>query len=137
MKVLYWGLFFENGALEDIVDEELEKHIENKHVTYEFSPKEDDIPWEIFGKPGFVFITGYGINEKNEGVSVELLDHSELYRGADVPHITISTALDGKAKDTARLPFREGDKLTGKIIEGRFGAMVAGRRLPVFSSHCA
>ena len=100
------------------------------HVTVAYKP--ETVDRSLFGKKAEITITGYGNNGKNEGVSVRLQIKDEQLAGLAsaiaVPHITLSTAPDAKASETARLAFRKTEPI---VLKGVFGGVASGLERPV------
>ena len=131
-KCLYLGVFFDAAQLtEKLVSTErrpLEKEIENLHVTVRFRPEE--IPVHLFGERVSIIVKGYGYDDKNEGVLVEVssdnYELNQLLATIPVPHITLSVSEDGRCKDTSGLTFHP-----IKVFEftGTFGEMTKDNKI--------
>ena len=99
-NLLYWGLF-----LNENLPSTLEKPIENQHVTfgYKIEPPEDI----IFGQTYYITLLGYGIDEDNEAVMVEIPEElNNRYYGNKPPHITLSVSKKGIPAKSNLLDFR-------------------------------
>lgn len=100
----YTALFINT---EDRATSKLDKTIEFQHITHEYRPKE--VNKELFGQTAKLKVIGYGINEKNEGYLVEIIEASEEIKKAfatvEIPHITIGISKNGKAVNTRFLEF--------------------------------
>lgn len=127
MRVIYEGFF-----VIDNLDHELQKDIENKHVTTEFRPANSHE--HLYGTEATFIVTGYGNDSVNEGYSVKLAhcdndELIELYNNIAIPHITLSVSLEGKPVNTANLEFNE-HKYDGTTIRCKFGGFIGK---PIFS----
>ena len=124
MRIVYEG-FFVQGSL----DSTLSKDIEYKHITTEFRPA---ITHEhLYGQQAKFIVTGYGNDEVNEGYTVEMVscdsdELRELYENIALPHITLSTAAEGKPANTKNIEFEPTEEFT---ILTKFGGYI-GR--PIF-----
>lgn len=112
-KYRYVGIFFNPKTfyhrVESIRKDKKEKQIELPHITLKYKP--EIIDESLFGKEVRVIITGYGSNNNNEGVSVEIEELSadekirRMFSEIAVPHITLSISKNGKAVETKYLQF--------------------------------
>ena len=106
----------------------LERIIAHPHVTFVFAPKHVDT--SLFGQRIRIRITGYGKNDKNEGVAVTLRSEDPtLQRMIDdipVPHITISVGENGVPVETRYLEFRS---ISPIELSGVFGGMTSNNRV--------
>lgn len=98
----------------------LKQDIRDKHITTEYQPA---ITHEsLYGAKCRFRVSGYGIDEENEGllvylVSVDVHDMkdrenkanelTDLYKSIGKPHITLSISQDGKPVNTKTLNFSE------------------------------
>lgn len=131
MNVRYEGFFLYDTELES----ELNKDIEFKHVTTEYKPARTHE--HLYGKEVTMYITGYGNDGKNEGVSVKLGNFvadeelEKLFNQIPKPHITLSVSNEGKPVDTANLIFehKKLDKFP-KVLILKFGGFIGK---PIFS----
>lgn len=127
--VHYMGLFVDRECLEhalsnlDRTDGRLgKKPIAATHLTLAYKPLPQEVPRELFGKRFTLAITGYGYNEENEAVRVELQPdagsadfdkeacdaiQSMLDSRGVTPHITLSVAEGGKAVNSKDLRFSD------------------------------
>ena len=109
--IIYWGVFFEwpqiRQATAALQREPLEREIAFPHITFAFRPQHIDT--SLWGQSLTCYITGYGRDAENEGLSVQLpADDPRVcaaYTGAAVPHITLSVSRWGKPVNTVRLAF--------------------------------
>lgn len=122
-NVIYSGVFFDKsdpGLKPEKSGEYLEKPVKDPHITFAFRPKSDKLfPVELVGKEVDIKVIGVGNDGKNHGYMVELPpDLEKYYKGAPVPHITLSTSNDGKPVDTKNLDF---ESITPFSIKGKIG----------------
>lgn len=111
---VYWGLFVNQE-----IGYSLEVPVEDMHVTFGFGVP---MPAELLGKKGAVTVIGAGCDDRNEALRVSLPPmYWEVYKGADVPHVTLSTSKDGKPVDSANLDFEQWDPVNWYDLPGRFG----------------
>ena len=119
MNPIYEGFF-----IKEDLHGKLAKNIEYKHITTEFKPRH---PHEdLYGITARFAITGYGNDDNNEGYLVKLVSCEsdelvELFNNISVPHITLSTSIDGKPVNTKNLEFKPFD---GGIITATFGGFL-------------
>lgn len=100
MIPIYWGIFFSNEFLTL-----LENEIQFPHVTFGFRI---EMPDYILGQECTVNVIGYGLDDKNEALLVELPEEVlDIYSGSNKPHITLSVANDGKPVNSGNLEFME------------------------------
>ena len=101
MDVIYYGLFIESG---DIKPGTLECPISHPHITFEFKPKE--WPTHLIGKTFDIQIVSEGNDGVNEGLGVKLPEELlPYYKGAKIPHITLSVAKGGIPVSTAFIDY--------------------------------
>ena len=81
----------------------------NPHVTFIYAPIE--VKEELFGSKVKIKIVGYGSDDENEGLKVELITNNpaleEMISKIPVPHITLSISSDGVVVNTRYLTFYE------------------------------
>lgn len=129
MHPIYEGFF-----VKEDLPSKLAKNIEYKHITTEFKPaRSHENSYGIVAK---FAITGYGNDSKNEGYSVKLVSCEsdelvELFNSISVPHITLSTSIDGKPVNTKNLKF---DSFDGDIITATFGGFL-GKPILTFDTN--
>ena len=131
-RFLYVGCFPDprefSEKISGIDSSRLEHIIACPHVTFVFAPQQVDT--SLFGQPIRIRITGYGKNDKNEGVSVTLhTQNPALQKMIDdipVPHITISVGQDGVPFETRYLEFRD---IPPMELSGLFGGMTSDDRV--------
>lgn len=96
--------------------------ITNPHITTEFQPKYVDE--SLFGEKVQITITGYGCDNKNEGLEVYTESQNpkieEMILHIPVPHITLSLADDARAVNTRYLTFHP---VTRMIVHGVYGGV--------------
>jgi len=126
--VKYQGLFF-GKEIYDKVLKNLEKGIENPHITFDFNPNENIVfDDSLIGKEFEVNVVAFGYDEKACGFTIELPEELlPLYHGVKRMHITTSISDIGKAFDTGKIdnylwkaikPFKATGKL-GCFIDGK------------------
>ena len=117
MKTIYAG-----GFVTTPITGKLEKQVENQHITFAFGAAAQNlIPKNLMGKTYEVIVSGYGRDNNNEGVKVELpIELRDIYLNTGVPHITISISKIGKPIDTRKLKFSDTQHQTIKIQLGYF-----------------
>lgn len=121
---IYVGCFVNYHDLQKKVNSirmvHLFRQIHNPHITFDYKP--ESVDESIFGKKIKIKIIGYGYNEDNEGVKVEL--HSsdseieKMIKRIPVPHITLSVSAKGKPVNTKNLIFNAVEPIE---IEGTYG----------------
>ena len=121
--VIYTGLFFDPsdpGFREEKAGPFLDKKIRDPHVTFAFKPTPDkEFPPDLIGDEVDIKVIGVGNDGKNHGYMVEIpYDLRDYYKGAPIPHITLSTSKDGKPVDTKNLDFKD---ITPFNIKGKVG----------------
>lgn len=126
-NIIYWGVFFTPEELAaNGFSGRLPKRILCPHITFEFRPKvmpEDFL--SLLGKPVDIIVTGYACNDDNEGLEIEIPQWlKKWYRGANIPHITVSVSQTGKPVNTANLNFVRLPYTT--TLHGRIGFFPAG-----------
>ena len=112
-KFQYIGAFLNREALyekEEIKGREhLDRLIEAPHVTFQYLPEE--VNENLFGEPVCLKVTGYGKNEENEGLRVEIISENpeiqKMAKSIPLPHITLSISDTGKAVNTRFLEFSD------------------------------
>lgn len=123
MKYNYTGIFF-HKALTD--NGKLDTQIACPHVTHKYKPTE--VNKSLFGQEVMFKVVGYGINEENEGLLVEVAQASDEMREAlaeiEVPHITLSISKEGKAVNTRYLNF---EPCTPWYLSGFYGGFNKGK----------
>lgn len=113
-KIIYTGVFFDASALyaamnKHLPRKKLHRQIENPHVTVQYKPK--TVNTSLFGQEVEFTVTGYAVDENNEGVAVRFSEDGlsqelrELLETIKVPHITLSVSKNGRPVDTGRLHF--------------------------------
>lgn len=119
MNILYEGLFFNDknsNILRSLDFNKLNNKINNLHLTFKFTPNEDELFNELLGKTYTIEIIGYGNDGNNAGLQVKLPDELiEYYINKDddnirIPHITTSISDGNKAINTHKLKFIKLDK---------------------------
>lgn len=120
-KYIYIAIFVDAEEVYNKAEgSRLEKLIRFPHVTLKFKP--ESVNESLFGEKVTVKIIGYGNNGDNEGWKVDLytenLELRKMIDNVEVPHITLSTSLQGKPVDTKNLQFEE---CNGIILHGIFG----------------
>ena len=108
---LYLGAFFQKENMEKQLSRidrfPLQNPVKDLHVTIDFLPK--SIPYHFFGERIITIVKGYGHDDENEALLVEIhsdnKDLEEILSKVAVPHITLSVSAGGKAKNSARLHF--------------------------------
>lgn len=90
------------------------------HVTVSYRPAAVD--QSLFGIPVRIRIVGYGRDENNEGLLVELSTQEprleKLLQTVEIPHITLSISQSGKAVNTRRLHFTAVDPIELPSVYG-------------------
>lgn len=109
---IYWGIFLDSRTF---LPHKLAKPISTPHVTFGFRT---EVPTDILGTDALIKVIGYGCDANNEAYLVDVPTGWEKYFKNKVPHITISTSLKGKPKDSANLIFKP---IVPFYITGRFG----------------
>ncbi len=110
----YEGLFFDKATINKLLSYDFNKlEIINKdlHVTMRRFPKKENK--ELFGKKYQIKVIGYGTDNQNSGLLIEL-PHNLLpyYENLDKngsiikPHITTSMSLGASQKNTKNLDFK-------------------------------
>lgn len=106
MNVIYFGLFIEQ---QDLPTSSLAQVVEHPHVTFAFRP--DEVPAHLIGKMFDLSIVSEGNDGINEGLGVRIPDElKEYYRGASIPHITLSIAEGALNRDTAFIEYSDLDQ---------------------------
>lgn len=118
-EALWFGIFIDE-SFEGTLDHEIER----QHITFGFKVTPPaDIDWNAEYP---ITVTGYGNDGINEGYCCDLPSELEqLYHGAEIPHITVSVAENGKPVDTQFLDFESLNE--SFIIYGKFGYYSHGR----------
>ncbi len=128
----YTGCFFDPDDLEKrlsyISRRPLSRSILVPHVTVQFRPEcVDD---SLFGLEVRVRIKGYGRDENNEGVLVELSAQNpqlmEHLQAIAVPHITLSISNIGKPVNTRNLHFEAVQEVE---LTGKYGGFTVDHRV--------
>ena len=150
--VHYMGLFIDRECLEHALsklnrtDGRLgKKPIAATHLTLAYKPLPQEVPRELFGKQFTLAITGYGYNEENEAVRVELqpdvgsadfdkeacdIIQSMLDSRGVTPHITLSVAEGGKAVNSKDLWFSDVSPIyIGCVLGGHIKETQAERQV--------
>ena len=127
MQILYEGIFFDDknsNIIRSLDINKLNNKINNLHLTFKFTPKEDELFNELLRKKYTIEIIGYGNDGNNAGVQVKLPDELiEYYINNDyTPHITTSISDNSKAINTHKLKFIKLDKPIK--VEGTFAYYV-------------
>ena len=120
----YIGCFIESEAyakiLQRIPENRLDRVIEHPHVTFAYLPL--NVNESLFHEEIRIKVTGYGNDNENEGVKVELSTENlllqEMMKDITVPHITISVSAEGESVNTKFLSFSAIEPFE---ITGRFG----------------
>ncbi len=108
----YIGCFVNKQELEEklssIQRNKLDISILNPHVTIMYHP--DYVDESLFGTTVKIWIVGYGYNDDNEGVKVNLITEEKSYaqdllKGIEIPHITLSISNKGQAVNTRNISF--------------------------------
>ena len=85
----------------------LDRLIEAPHITFEYKP--DEVDESLFGERIRVVAVGYGNDGQNEGLKVKVYADNKKITGMaeeiEVPHITLSVGMEGRAYDTRHLEF--------------------------------
>ncbi|MCD8109843.1 MAG: hypothetical protein LUE14_07055 [Clostridiales bacterium] len=123
-KYKYIGCFFEIDdimkIMEPLKEERLSKVIRYPHVTFAYMP--ETVDEALFGTDMRVMAVGYGRDEENEGLEVELSSDipelMDMIRAIPVPHITVSVSERGEAVNTQWLRF---ESIPPVILTGKFG----------------
>lgn len=126
MNVIYEAFF----VIDDL-ESKLAKNVEYKHITTEFRPSKSHE--YLYGQTAKFLITGYGNDDVNEGYKVQLVsceseELRELCEAISIPHITLSTSLEGKPVNTSKLNF---ESIDGFTVLTKFGGFVGGE--PIFN----
>lgn len=105
-QALWFGLFpIDDDVVHSLTGAaSLESVVEHPHITFGYKVGvPDNIDWHgVY----WVDVVGYGNDGINEGYEVAFPPELEdVYFGADIPHITISTSSDGSPVNTAFLDF--------------------------------
>lgn len=108
------------------------KNVEYKHITTEFRPSKSHE--YLYGQTAKFLITGYGNDDVNECYKVQLVsceseELRELYEAISIPHITLSTSLEGKPVNTSKLNF---ESIDGFTVLTKFGGFIGGE--PIFTN---
>lgn len=120
----YIGAFLNREALYEKEEIKGRKHldrlIEAPHVTFQYLPKE--VNENLFGESVCLKVTGYGKDEENEGLRVEIIAENpeiqEMAKSIPLPHITLSISTTGKAVNTRFLEFAD---VAPFFLEATFG----------------
>lgn len=134
MNIIYEGFFVIGGNLSS----KLEKSIDFQHITTEFRPSKTH--QHLYGCKAVFQATMYGNDGNNEGCLVKLLrieapndtyenELRELYDAIPLPHITLSTSLDGKPINTKNIDFDT--PIDSLIIITQFGGFIGK---PIFNN---
>ncbi len=131
-RILYYGIFFDEASKKIISKldvNKLEVVPDDFHVTFRYSPKEDEKINDVVGKWFTLRIIGVANNGKNSGALIEIPNnikkyyiHSSEKDGKEIPiipHITLSISNDSKNRYTKDLNFKKLDKPV--VVKGRFG----------------
>lgn len=135
-KIIYYGVFFdeeESKKLYKLDKKPLEKIAKDLHVTFRYFPFPNERINDVVGKEISLKVIGYGNNEKNSALLVEVpSEFKKYYRHRFkkdgnvifiVPHITLSLSNDSTPKESRDLNFA---RLNNPItITGRFGYFVS------------
>lgn len=132
----YVGCFFDfeelYAKIANIPRKPLAKTISNPHVTFVYKPEEIDE--SLFGSIVKVRIIGYGFNEENEGLHVDVRTDNDalekMITEIPVPHITLSISENGAAVNTRYLAFYEIEPVE---LTGFFGGCTFDREVNVGS----
>lgn len=96
------------------------------HVTVSYRP--DFVDQSLFGTAVRVRVVGYGSDEENEGLRVELSTRDKrlekLLRAIELPHITLSISKTGKSVNTRSLNFTA---VAPFELLGKYGGYTEGR----------
>lgn len=115
---------YEGFFIRETLPHKLAKDVEYKHITTAFRPYY--VHEELYGTEAKFMITGYGNDGVNEGylvklVSCESQELIDLFNNISVPHITLSTSIEGKPVDTANIQFTPYD---GGVVTAIFGGFL-------------
>ena len=135
--ILYEGIFFEDKDTIDLIHSheriQLPRLYSPLHVTFKFSPTDEELFDHLVGSEFQVLVVGYGCDRKNSGFEVQLpLDIEEYFINCHednpgvkkVPHITASLVRGASPVDTKDLQFEPVSEPF--IIRGKFGYFVKG-----------
>ena len=119
MVPVYEGFF-----IRETLPHKLAKDIEYKHITTAFRP--NHVHEDLYGTEAKFMIIGYGNDGKNEGYLVKLVSCEsqvliDLFNNISIPHITLSTSIEGKPVDTANIQFTPYD---GGVVTAIFGGFL-------------
>lgn len=128
---IYHGIFIERDDIDDIRDSlipngydhgELDRVVMLTHVTFGYkTTPADGFP---YGEETEVGIVGYGNDGLSEGLEVMLpVGAKRFYKGAAMPHVTLSHAPNVPAARTAELEFTPicDTNDDAVMLRGRFG----------------
>ena len=128
MNIIYEGIFFDNKNTNIIKSLDFKKYnnkVSNPHITFKINPNINEIYNNLENKEYAIKIIGYGFDNNNFGLEVQLPDELlEYYDNKDknnniiVPHITTSYTDNSNTKNTKNLKFRKLEKPI--IIKGNF-----------------
>ena len=134
---IYVGCFINYHDLQKKVNSirkvSLSRQIRNPHITFAYKP--ESVDESLFGKKIKIIITGYGYNEDNEGVKVELYSNDseivKMIKNIPVPHITLSVITNGKPVNTRNLIFNAVEPIE---IEGIYVGYASSGDVITFAS---
>lgn len=123
-KYQYIGAFLNREDLYETQQIKGRKHldrlIEAPHVTFQYLPEE--VNENLFGESVRLKVTGYGKDEENEGLRVEIITENpeiqEMAKSIPLPHVTLSISNTGKAVNTRFLEFADVEPF---FLEATFG----------------
>lgn len=129
---IYIGCFIKDKEFAEILQRipsnRLDRIIDNPHVTFAYRPEKVDE--SLFGEEVKIKVVGYGNNDENEGVKVELFTSNttlqNMIDGIGKPHITISVSKKGKAVNTKQLDFCP---INSFEINGKFGGYTQWKKV--------
>ncbi len=105
----YSGLFVNRDELYQACPPQLEKTVDEPHVTINFRPESKQLHLDQVGSNAKIIAIGYGNDGKNEGLLVKVeSDDPEIQAAVDevaVPHITLSYSKDSHPMYTSGLEF--------------------------------
>lgn len=129
VNCVYWGLFLDDDT--DVrFRGKLGNTIEHKHVTFGFRTP---CPESLVGTKWKIRFNGnYGLDDRNEAFEVDIPNElADVYKGAKVPHLTVSVSDNGKPVDSAYLDFEP--VYEPFEVEMTMGYFPGGNSEPVFS----
>ena len=120
-NTVYTGIFFDPDTIYGKFVPKLKKKMRTPHVELKYKPTESQLFTSIIGKEINVKIVGYGINDNNEALLVEINSEEPaiIVTTEDIPtpNITLSVSEEGKPRDAIFLHYDildEPVEVTGK-----------------------